>query len=356
MQRRPNAARVPPPAVDVREWSTAGRSAPPEEGFAGRPTYPLDLHGALCRAGWEGFVSNEDGFLGASESPSAGEAVRLWFGSEDARTRIAAKFHPLLRSLTGAAGTRGPDAPGGALRHLPPEPPRDWTAPYREFFRGVRAGGFFVHPPHVLPEPGLRSLVLTPGPAFGTGMHPTTRMVLESLEEHLRSRRSRTRVLDLGTGSGILAVAAALLGAGPVAALDRDPLAIRAAADTAARNHVAGTIRFREGDYRDPALAAELRALAPAGFDMILANLSADALADLWGFAEPRLRPGGRILLSGFLRSEAARVLASFPRERLRTAEIRLELPESPETDTWAAAVLERRAPPADRSRAAVWG
>ena len=187
-------------------------------------------------------------------------------------------------------------------------------------------------------------------------MHATTRMVLESLEEHLRPRRSRTRVLDIGTGSGILAVAAALLGARPVAALDLDPVAIRMAAEAAAANRVAGTIRLCEGDYRDRALAAGLRALAPAGFDVILANLSAGALTDLWSFARLLLRPGGRILASGFLHGEASRVLDAFPREEFRTAEIRLELPESPGTDTWAAAVLERRAPPGDRNRAAASG
>ena len=301
-------------------------------------------------------MAGEDDFLGASESVADGERIRLWFGSEGARTRIAARFRELARSRIRGAGTEGPMGPGEALRLPPPEPPRDWTAPYREFFRGVRTGGFFVHPPHVLPEPGLRSLLLTPGPAFGTGTHPTTRMVLESLEEHLRSRPSRIRVLDIGTGSGILAVAAALLGAGPVAALDLDPIAVRMAAETAAANRVAGTIRLCEGDYRDPVLAARLRVLAPAGFDVILANLSADALTHFWSFARPRLRPGGRVLVSGFLHEEASRVLSAFPREELRIAEIRLELPETPGTDTWAAAALQRRAPSRDRNRAAASG
>ena len=329
---------------------------PAKGDHTGRTTYPLDLHGVLCRAGWEGIVAGEDNFLGASESAADGARIRLWFGSEGARARIAAQFRELARSRTGGVGTEDPVGPGDGLRLAPPEPPRDWTAPYRTFFRGVRIGGFFIHPPRVPAEPGLRSLLLTPGPAFGTGLHPTTRMVLESLEEHLRSRRSRTRVLDIGTGSGILAAAAALLGAGPVAALDLDPVAVRMAAATAAANRIAGTIRLYEGDYRDPAVAAELRALAPAGFDVILANLSADALMDFWSFARPRLRPGGRVLVSGFLHPEASRVLGAFPGGELRTAEIRLELPESPEADTWAAAVLERRTPPGDRNRAAVSG
>lgn len=267
---------------------------------------------------------------------------------------MAARCRQLVHSWTSGAGIKDPTDARGALHCPPPEPPRDWSAPYREFFRGVRAGGFFIHPSHVSPAPGLRSLLLTPGPAFGTGTHSTTRMVLESLEENLHSRRSRTRVLDIGTGSGILAVAAALLGAQPVVALDLDPTAIRCAAETAAANRVAGTIRFREGDYREPALATELGALAPVGFDMILANLSADALAEFWDFAKPWLRPGGRILLSGFLRGETPRVLGSFPVEQVRVSEIRMELPVSPETDTWAAATLESRTPRGKRNRAGV--
>lgn len=216
----------------------------------------------------------------------------------------------------------------------------------------MRAGGFFIHPPHVPANPGLRSLLLTPGAAFGTGVHPTTRMVLESLEDHLRPRR-RSRVLDIGTGSGILAVAAVLLGARPVVALDVDQVAIRSTAETAASNGAAGTITLVEGDYRDRALAGRLRALFPAGFDVILANLSADALKGVWDFARPCLRPGGRILVSGFLRGETRRVLGSFPPRRLRAAEIRMELPDPPDSEPWVAVALERRSVPQDRNAAA---
>lgn len=283
----------------------------------------------------------------------AGGRVRLWFGSEAARSRVAADLRSRLASRGGPAGVEDSARPplGDGLHCAPPEPPRDWTAAYRDFFRGVRAGGFFVHPPHVPATPELRSLLLTPGPAFGTGMHPTTRMVLESLEDHLRTRR-RMRVLDIGTGSGILAVAAALLGARPVVALDVDPLAIRSAEKAAAANRTAGRITFCEGDYRDPALAARLQALVPTGFDVILANLSAESLHDFWDFAQPRLQPGGRVLASGFLREDARRVLRSFPQGQVRIAELRLELPESPASDTWVAAALERRPVSRDLNRA----
>ena len=174
-------------------------------------------------------------------------------------------------------------------------------------------------------------------------MHATTRMVLELLEEHLRDRRSRARVLDIGTGSGILAVAAAILRARPVIGIDQDPEAIRCAGDTAAANGQAAQVQLHTGDYRDPGMADRLDAASPEGFDLILANLSAGTLADLPDFAAPRLRRGGRLVVSGFLRTEASRVLEGFPRNLLRVAEIRTEAPEPPETDPWLAAALERR-------------
>ena len=232
---------------------------------------------------------------------------------------------------------------GLTLEHGRSEPPCDWTAPYRRFFRGVRAGGFFIHPPGIRPDPGLRSLLVTPGPAFGTGMHATTRMMLEAVAERLRGSRAReARILDVGTGSGILAVAAAMLGARTVVGLDRDPAAVRAARETATQI-ADGRILLHEGDFRSPETSAAMDTLAPEGFDLILANLSVALLGELWEFAAPRLRRRGRLILSGFLRPEAERVLETFPRNALRLGQIRAELPQPPETDTWLTATLTRR-------------
>ena len=293
---------------------------------------------------------DEEEFLGAEEMSPSGDRLRLWFGSAGSRTRVAARLRAAAES-----GSSGPPSSGAwerfPLRGLTVEPgacepPRDWTAPYRRFFRGVRVGGFFVHPPGIRPDPALRSLLLTPGPAFGTGMHATTRMMLEALAEHLRDSGARgARILDVGTGSGILAVAAAMLGAGTIVGLDQDPAAIVAARETAAQA-TGARILLRQGDFRSSESAAALDVLAPAGFDLILANLSAGLLGDLWKFAAPRLRKAGRLIVSGFLRPEARTVLEAFPPAAVRIAEIRSELPPWPETDLWLAATLKRRSEP----------
>ena len=292
-------------------------------------TFPLELCGRRPITGWESLVQDEAGFLGAEERLPG---LRIWFDSAAARRRVAARLEDALAP----AGPDRPPGPGARPFVVPaPEPGRDWTAPYRAFFRGVRAGGFFIHPPEVAPHPALRSLVIAPGAAFGTGMHPTTRMMLAALEERFAHRRATPkRVLDVGTGSGILAVAAALLGAREVIGLDRDPVAVRCAREAASANGVAGRVLIRQGDFRDPDPARGC-------FELVLANLSGSLLRGLAPFATPRLARRGRVVMSGFLRFEAHEVLRSFSRTPLRVVEIRAEPPAPPETDLWIAAAAE---------------
>lgn len=111
--------------------------------------------------------------------------------------------------------------------------PGGWEEGWKEHFRPLTVKRIYVRPPWERPpEPPLVDLTLTPGLAFGTGLHPTTRGMLELLQDADPSGR----VLDAGTGSGILAIAAALLGWGPVRAFDNDPLAVEAARTNAAAN------------------------------------------------------------------------------------------------------------------------
>jgi len=154
------------------------------------------------------------------------------------------------------------------------------------------------------------AIVLDPGMAFGTGQHASTRGCLVLLETALAERRA-ARVLDLGTGSGILAIAAAKLGAGEIVAVDIDPDACAAARDNALVNGVAGAIRFAD------ALAA-----APGAFDVIVANLLATTLVELADTLAAQLGAGGALIGAGVQLEEAASVRTAWHAAGLRvTAE-----------------------------------
>jgi ribosomal protein L11 methyltransferase len=191
-----------------------------------------------------------------------------------------------------------------------PVPEVDWVARFREGFRPFQVGRFLVAPRWETRAPSPGVLVVDPGRAFGTGTHETTRLCLESLEE-LAARRPLGRTLDLGSGTGLLAVAAERLGAGPVVASDIDPEATGAsqlhARINGARTHVA---RADGG-----------RAFRPGSFDLVLANLMALLLIDRASEIRALLAPGGALVVSGLLLEDVPPVRAAYaacgvPRER----------------------------------------
>jgi len=174
------------------------------------------------------------------------------------------------------------------------------------------------------PRPDAVVLRLDPGLAFGTGSHPTTRLALRFLERALRDfrrpgpareRRAKGRavmsrrrssaqmllpsVLDYGCGSGILAIAAAKLGAGKVDATDLDPQALDATASNARRNDV---------DVR----VVPPQALPTGDYDVVVANILANPLIELAARLVRRIRPGGRLALSGILETQAAQVIDAY--------------------------------------------
>lgn len=113
-----------------------------------------------------------------------------------------------------------------------------WEERWKRFHQPVLVGPLWVGPPWETPPPGTESIVIDPGRAFGTGGHPTTRLALELLLE-----APRGSLLDVGCGSGVLAIAAAKLGFAPVVAIDHDPLAVEATATNAAANGVDVDVR-----------------------------------------------------------------------------------------------------------------
>jgi ribosomal protein L11 methyltransferase len=123
---------------------------------------------------------------------------------------------------------------GAAFPHATTEPVADgWEDRWKEFHRPASAGGLWIGPPWIAPPAGEPAVVVDPGRAFGTGAHPTTRACIETL-----SRLERGSLLDAGCGSGVVAVAAARLGFGPIRAIDIDEVAVEAARATVRRNGV----------------------------------------------------------------------------------------------------------------------
>jgi ribosomal protein L11 methyltransferase len=154
----------------------------------------------------------------------------------------------------------------------------DWADRWREFHHGIRVGPLWVGPPWEAPPDGAIAIVIDPGRAFGTGAHPTTLLCLE-----LMLAEERGSVLDLGCGSGVLAIAAARLGFAPVVALDHDPVAVEVARANAAVNGV--TLEVRAADVCADALPAA---------ELAVANIAAAAIADLGGaLRAPRLIGSG---------------------------------------------------------------
>lgn len=196
----------------------------------------------------------------------------------------------------------------------------DWANAWREHFHPVRIGRRLVVAPTWEPfQPRLGELVLRldPGMAFGTGTHPSTVLCLRALEDGVAAGAS---VLDVGTGSGILAVAAALLGAASVTALDIDPLAVRVARQNATANGVADRVHVHYAELRD------LLASGLPPMDFCTANLTADVLVGLAADLAAALRPEGRLVASGLVGGGVPEVQAALRQAGLQPLrEVRLE-------------------------------
>lgn len=178
---------------------------------------------------------------------------------------------------------------------------QDWVRLTQSQFDPIRISDrlWIVPSWHEPPDPDAICIELDPGLAFGTGSHPTTRLCLAWLERNVRPGES---VLDYGCGSGILAIAAARLGASPVLGVDLDPQAVAASRDNAQRNGV--TAAFHLPD-----------ALPPGAFDILVANILTNPLRALMPLLSARVRPGGRIALSGILADQADEILALYGRD-----------------------------------------
>ena len=204
---------------------------------------------------------------------------------------------------------------GAALRAVPqlvcgaPEavPERVWSEAWKEGLEAiVISERLLVRPSFRSAPPGFagRELVIDPGQAFGTGGHASTRLALEAIATLGPAALAGARVLDVGCGSGVLALAALALGAGSALACDLDPLATAAAREAALANGLGGRLALFTGG--PDALAAP----AERAFDLVLANLIRRELEPLLPGLARALAPGGHIVLSGLLASEHERLAA----------------------------------------------
>ncbi len=282
--RAPDAA--PPPATEAGAWLELSVAADVEAVEA-----VSEILGRVAPGGTSvepAFELVDEG-LGARIDVTRPSIVRAYVPARDraAAERAAAAAAEALGHLQ-AFGLR----PIGELTtRLVHE--ADWAEAWKEHFPVLRVGRRIVIRPtwreHV-PASGDVVLDLDPGMAFGTGLHPTTRLCLAAVEAiGDRGLLGGGRVLDVGCGSGILAIAAAKLGAGLVLGVDTDPIAIEATLANAGRNGLGQRIAARAGSLPS----------GEAAFDVVLANLIASLLVTLAGALRDELRPGGTLLASG---------------------------------------------------------
>lgn len=181
----------------------------------------------------------------------------------------------------------------------------DWAEGWKQHFRPMHIGPRLVIRPSwedFTSRPGDVVVILDPGMAFGTGTHGTTRLCLEMLAELFEGPKPPARVLDVGTGSGILAIAAAALGAERVVACDIEPEACRTTRDNARRNGQQDRIEVTDRPLEDIA----------GTFDLVFANILAEENIRLALPLVDRLTPAGHLVLSGILQEKEASVIAAF--------------------------------------------
>jgi ribosomal protein L11 methyltransferase len=181
----------------------------------------------------------------------------------------------------------------------------DWANAWRKHYQPFRVGKrLWIRPSWMKAEdsePGDIVIAMDPGMAFGTGLHPSTQMCLQQLEALVEPGM---KIMDVGTGSGILSTAAAKLGAHRVLAFDTDRLAVEAAKENAMRNRVADRLLLFQG---------ELAALIPAGWDVVVVNILAPVIVDLLSRARLADYAGrdGRLILSGIIEEQENSVLTA---------------------------------------------
>jgi ribosomal protein L11 methyltransferase len=244
-----------------------------------------------------------------SESPDARAVVKGFLPVWDQATRRKLEIALLLLSRTSPISEP-------RTRLLQPE---DWTESWKAFFPPQEIAKRTVIVPTwetYAPKPGQIVIRLEPGMAFGTGLHATTRLCLEAIEA---VPLEGACVLDVGTGSGVLAIAAALQGAASVVAIDTDQVAVKAALGNVALNAVQDRVSVSRGTLQN-AGPQNLTVHRGTGYDLVLINILAEVIIRMAPALYAALRPGGLLIGSGIIEEKAAAV-----RDALADAGLRCE-------------------------------
>jgi ribosomal protein L11 methyltransferase len=265
----------------------------------------------LLSAGCAGLATD----IGAHDEPTA----VVGYLPDDDRLSASLRRIDAALAMLGALGITGV-AGEPAVAMIDEE---DWANAWKQYFKPIRIGRHIVVSPpweeaHV--ESGDHLIVIDPGMAFGTGTHATTQLCLAALEDYV-DRETTVRAADIGTGSGILAIAAKKLGASYVHATDTDPLAVKIARQNATVNGV-------ELDIRDePDWSRK--------FDLLVANILADTLIALSDDFAAAIRPGGVYIASGIIEERE-------PDVRARTETLGFDHVETRFQGEWACVVFRR--------------
>lgn len=237
----------------------------------------------LADMGSTGFIEDGDNVLAYFDGPSSMDISMDTICSELER----------FRSILKAAGLAHDFSFQSSLL-----PERDWNEDWKKNFTPIDIGKYFTIIPSWLKSDTARiPLIIDPGMVFGTGHHESTRTSLILIEKY-SGQTSKNRFLDVGTGSGILSIAASRLGFRDVIGIDIEPLAVDAALRNAEANGLTNT-EFREGKIQD----------VSGQFEMIAANLLSEILIDMAGEIFSHLRPAGTAILSGILTGQKEEVI-----------------------------------------------
>jgi ribosomal protein L11 methyltransferase len=243
-----------------------------------------DVAASLLEAGASGAEVREGAVtpMPGAPRPAPGRAQVVAFFEDRVGAEAAAAVH----------GGAGPIAQ---------VPEQDWSQAWKEGLSAFAVGRLFLRPSWIAAEvpEGKAEVVIDPGMAFGTGTHPTTALCLAGVDA-LLVERPGADVLDVGTGSGLLAIAAAKLGARRVVATDDDPVALRVAEENAHRNGVGIELLLAGRD------AVQGR------FGVVVANILANTLVELAPELAGRLAPGGTLILAGVLAGQEDEVRAAY--------------------------------------------